>query len=178
MVVTFTFLITSPLVNEVAITMFIGLFGLKTTIFYAKSGILLGTVGGWLLGKFDLEPLLSDRVKKILENKIQQTEYEEQKLTFRQRLPEINRGAGKIVRGVILYAIIGVAIGAVMHCYVPENFFDQYLGGGQWWTVPFAVILVVPMYANAVGIVPVIQAFVVKGVQLGTAIAFMMDTVG
>jgi uncharacterized membrane protein YraQ (UPF0718 family) len=176
--VTFAFLITSPLVNEVAIAMFIGMFGIKATLIYALSGILLGTIGGWLLGRFNLEPLLSDWVKKILENKIQQGEYEEEKLTFLQRLPEITRGAWDIVKGVVLYVIIGIGIGAAMHGYVPENFFGQYLGGGQWWTVPLAVIFAVPMYANAAGIVPVIQVFVAKGVPLGTAIAFMMATVG
>jgi uncharacterized membrane protein YraQ (UPF0718 family) len=176
--VTFSFLITSPLVNEVAIAMFIGMFGLKATLIYALSGILLGTIGGCLLGRFNLEPLLSDWVKKILNNKIQQGEFEDENLTFRQRLPEITRSAWEIVRGVVLYVIIGIAIGAAMHGYVPENFFGQYLGGGQWWTVPLAVIFAVPMYANAAGIVPVIQVFVAKGVPLGTAIAFMMATVG
>jgi len=176
--VTFAFLITSPLVNEVAIAMFIGMFGIKATIIYATSGILLGTIGGWILSKFNLEPLLSNWVKKILENKMQQGDYEEEKLTFRQRLPEITRGAWDIVKGVVLYVIIGIGIGAAMHGYVPENFFGQYLGGGQWWTVPLAVIVAVPMYANAAGIVPVIQVFVAKGVPLGTAIAFMMATVG
>lgn len=176
--VTFAFLITSPLVNEVAIAMFIGMFGIKATIIYATSGILLGTIGGWLLGKFNLEPMLSDWVKKILANKKKQGDYEEEKLTFRQRLPEITRGAWDIVKGVFLYVIIGIGIGAAMHGYVPENFFGQYLGDGQWWTVPLAVIVAVPMYANAAGIVPVIQVFVAKGVPLGTAIAFMMATVG
>ncbi|MDZ7612723.1 MAG: permease [Flavobacteriaceae bacterium] len=176
--VTFSFLITSPLVNEVAIAMFIGMFGWKVTMVYALSGILLGTIGGWLLGKFNLEPLLSDWVKKILDNKMQQGQYEEEKLTFRQRLPEIIRSARDIVKGVVLYVVIGIAIGAAMHGYVPENFFGQYLGGGQWWTVPLAVIIAVPMYANAAGIVPVIQVFVAKGVPIGTAIAFMMATVG
>jgi uncharacterized membrane protein YraQ (UPF0718 family) len=176
--VTFAFLITSPLVNEVAIAMFIGMFGIKATLIYALSGILLGTIGGWVLGKFNLEPLLSDWVKKILENQQQQSEFEEEKLTFRQRLPEITRNAWEIVRGVLIYVVIGIAIGAAMHGYVPENFFGKYLGGGQWWTVPLAVILAVPMYANAAAIVPVIQVFVVKGVPLGTAIAFMMATVG
>lgn len=176
--VTLAFLITSPLVNEVAIALFIGMFGIKATLIYAISGILLGTIGGWLLGKFNLEPLLSDWVKKILAHKIEQDEYEEDKLTFRQRLPEITRGAWEIVSGVVLYVVIGIAIGAAMHGYVPENFFGTYLGGGQWWTVPLAVILAVPMYANAAGIVPVIQVFVAKGVPLGTAIAFMMGTVG
>jgi len=176
--VTFSFLITSPLVNEVAVAMFIGMFGIKATLIYTLSGILLGTIGGWVLSKFNLEPLLSDWVKKILENKMQQEEYEEEKLTFCQRLPEITRGAWEIVKGVVLYVIVGIAIGAAMHGYVPENFFGQYLGGGQWWTVPLTVILAVPMYANAAGIVPVIQVFVAKGVPLGTAIAFMMATVG
>ena len=176
--VTFSFLITSPLVNEVAIAMFIGMFGLKATLIYAGSGILLGTIGGWLLGKFNLEPLLSDWVKKILANKMQQAEYEEQTQTFYQRLPEITRGAWDIVKGVFIYIIIGIAIGAVMHGYVPENFFNEFLGGEEWWTVPLAVIVAVPMYANAAGIVPVIEVFVAKGVPLGTAIAFMMATVG
>ena len=176
--VTFSFLITSPLVNEVAVAMFIGMFGLKTTAIYVASGILLGTVGGWLLGKFNLEPLLSDWVKKIMEYKIQQGRFEEEQLTFRQRLPGITRGAWDIVKGVVLYVMIGIAIGAAMHGYVPENFFGKYLGGGQWWTVPLAVLVGVPMYANAAGVLPVIQVFVAKGVPLGTAIAFMMATVG
>lgn len=176
--VTLSFLITSPLVNEVAIAMFIGLFGIKATLIYATSGILLGTVGGWVLGRFNLEPLLSDWVKKIMKNKMHQSEYEEEKLSFRQRLSEIASSSWDIVRGVILYVILGIAIGAAMHGYVPENFFGHYLGGRQWWTVPLAVILAVPMYANAAGIVPVIQVFVSKGVPLGTAIAFMMGTVG
>jgi len=176
--VTYAFLITSPLVNEVAIAMFIGMFGIKATLIYAFSGVLLGTLGGWLLGKFNLEPLLSDWVQKILDKKQEQAEYQEEKRSFRARLPEISRGAWEIVSGVIIYVIIGIGIGAAMHGYVPENFFGQYLGGGEWWTVPLAVILAVPMYANAAGIVPVIQVFVAKGVPLGTAIAFMMATVG
>lgn len=176
--VTFAFLITSPLVNAVAVAMFIGMFGIKATLIYAISGILLGMIGGWILGKFNLEPLLSDWVKKILANKMQQGEYEEEKQNFLQRLPSITSGAWDIVKGVVLYVIIGIAIGSVMHGYVPENFFAKYLGSGQWWTVPLAVILAVPMYANVAGIVPVIQVFVVKGVPLGTALAFMMATVG
>jgi hypothetical protein len=176
--VTFSFLITSPLVNEVAVAMFLGMFGVKATLIYAVSGILLGTLGGWILGKFNLEPLLSDWVKKILENKMNQSTFEEENRTFKQRLPEITRGAWDIVKGVLLYVVIGIAIGAAMHGYVPENFFNQYLGGGEWWTVPLAVLIAVPMYANAAGIVPIVQVFVAKGVPLGTAIAFMMATVG
>lgn len=177
--VTFSFLITSPLVNEVAIAMFLSMFGLKVTLIYAISGILLGTFGGWLLGKFHLEPLLTDWVKNVLANaEKSDAEYEEEKRTFKQRLPEITKNAWDIVKGVLLYVIIGVGIGAAMHGYVPENFFAKYLGSGAWWTVPLAVIVAVPMYANAAGIVPVIQVFVAKGIPMGTAIAFMMATVG
>ncbi len=177
--VTLSFLITSPLVNEVAIAMFLGMFGLKATLIYAISGILLGTFGGWVLGKFKLEYLLTDWVKKILENRqIAGDESSTDSRTFRERLPEISRSAWEIVSGVLFYVIIGIAIGAAMHGFVPENFFAKYLGNGEWWAVPLAVILAVPMYANAAGIVPVIQVFVAKGVPLGTAIAFMMATVG
>ena len=177
--VTFSFLITSPLVNEVAIAMFLGMFGLKATLIYAGSGILLGTLGGWILGKFNLEPLLSDWVKQIIAgSQVSSDAYKEEKKTFKQRLPEIIRSAWDIVKGVLIYVIIGIAIGAAMHGYVPENFFAKYLGSGAWWTVPLAVIVAVPMYANAAGIVPVIQVFVAKGVPIGTAIAFMMATVG
>ena len=177
--VTFSFLITSPLVNEVAIAMFLGMFGWKATAIYVVSGLILGTLGGWILGKFNLQPLLSEWVQKILDKaEAGEGDYETSKQTFMQRLPEITRSAWDLVKGIVIYVLIGIGIGAAMHGYVPENFFSEYLGSGAWWTVPLAVILAVPMYANAAGIVPVIQVFVAKGVPLGTAIAFMMATVG
>lgn len=177
--VTFSFLITSPLVNEIAIAMFLGMFGVKATLIYAASGILLGTLGGWILGKFKLEHLLTDWVKKLMAAKQStDTDFEEEPQTLKEKLPGIASEAYDIVKGVLLYIIIGIGIGAAMHGYVPEAFFAEYLGQGNWWTVPLAVILAVPMYANAAAIVPVIQVFVAKGVPLGTAIAFMMATVG
>lgn len=177
--VTFSFLITSPLVNEVALALFIGMFGWKITLIYAVSGVFLGTIGGWVLGKLNLQDFLSDWVKKIWKN-AQSASHSLEKTpqTFWQRLPVITLGAWYVVKGVVLYVVIGIAIGAVMHGYVPENFFEQYLSGGQWWTVPVAVVLAVPIYANAAGIVPVIQVLVAKGVPIGTALAFMMSTVG
>jgi len=177
--VTFSFLITSPLVNEVALALFLGMFGIKTTLIYAGSGIILGAVGGWVLGKLGVERYLSDWVQQLT---VQSTEEIDNNSpdssTFLQRLPAISQEAWGIVRGVLLYVIIGIGIGAAMHGYVPAGFFEEYLGGGQWWTVPIAVILAVPMYANAAGIVPIIQVFVAKGIPLGTAIAFMMGTIG
>ncbi|HCY42186.1 MAG TPA: permease [Prolixibacteraceae bacterium] len=177
--VTFAFLITSPLVNEVAVAMFLGLFGIKATLIYAISGILLGTVGGFFLGKFKLDRYLSDWVKEIQANSEQESEqWEIDRTPFIDRLPIIIHEGWEIVRKVLVYVIIGIAIGAAMHGYVPENFFTEYLSADKWYAVPLAVILAVPMYANAAGIVPVIQVFVAKGVPLGTAIAFMMAVVG
>jgi uncharacterized membrane protein YraQ (UPF0718 family) len=177
--VTFSFLITSPLVNEVAVAMFLGLFGLKATLIYAGSGILMGMVGGYLLGRFKLERYLSDWVKQIQATSEQESEaWEGEKTPFIDRLPYIIKDGWEIVRKVLVYVLIGIGIGAAMHGYVPENFFAQYLSADKWYAVPMAVILGVPMYANAAGIVPVIQVFVAKGVPLGTAIAFMMAVVG
>lgn len=177
--VTFAFLITSPLVNEVAVAMFLGLFGLKATLVYAMSGILLGTVGGWFLGLLKLERHLSDWVKEIQQQSEKETEqWEKDRTPFMERLPLIIREGWGIVRSVLVYVIIGIGIGAAMHGFVPENFFTGYLSADKWYAVPLAVVLAVPMYANAAGIVPVIQVFVAKGVPLGTAIAFMMAVVG
>lgn len=177
--VTFSFLITSPLVNEVAVAMFLGLFGLKVTLVYSISGILLGTFGGYLFGKMNLDRFLSDWVKQIQANSGQEAmQWEKDKTPFIDRLPVIIREGWGIVRKVLLYVIIGIAIGAAMHGYVPENFFTEYLSADKWYAVPLAVILAVPMYANAAGIVPVIQVFVAKGVPVGTALAFMMAVVG
>lgn len=177
--VTFSFLITSPLVNEVAVAMFLGVFGVKITLTYAISGILMGMIGGFILGKMKLESLLTDWVKEIQSNsQIESQQWESDKTPFIERLPSIINEGWNIVRKVLIYVIIGIAIGAAMHGYVPENFFTEYLSAEKWYGVPLAVILAVPMYANAAGIVPIIQVFVLKGVPLGTAIAFMMAVVG
>ena len=174
--VTFAFLITSPLVNEVAVAVFLGTFGLKITLIYTISGILLGVVGGWILGKLGLERYLSPWVRQIQsQSEIETLEWQSEKVPFMKRLPTILRDAWEIVRGVLIYVIIGIAIGAIMHGYVPEGFFEKHLSADNWYGVPLAVILAVPMYANAAGIVPVIQVFVAKGVPVGTAIAFIVS---
>jgi len=177
--VTFAYLITSPLVNEVAVAMFLGLFGLKATLIYAGSGILLGMIGGAILGKLKLERYLTEWVQQIQQSSEQESEeWDADKTPFIDRLPFIIADGWAIVRKVLLFVLIGIAIGAAMHGYVPEDFFTEYLSEDRWYAIPLAVILAVPMYANAAGIVPVIQVFVAKGVPLGTAIAFMMAVVG
>lgn len=177
--VTFAFLITSPLVNEVAIAMFLGSFGVKPTLIYVVSGVLLGVIGGWVLNQFKLERYLSPWVQQIQQqSEAESEEWEKEIVPFKDRLPVIVKDALGIVRSVVLYVIIGIGIGAAMHGYVPEGFFETYLSSNHWYSVPLAVVLAVPMYANAAGIIPVIQVFVMKGVPLGTAIAFMMAVVG
>lgn len=177
--VTLAFLITSPLVNEVAVAMFLGSFGLQATMVYVVSGILLGCIGGFVLGRMRLEPYLSDWVKLVQAQSEEQTEqWERDNATFTQRLPTIISDAWQIVRSVLVYVLIGIGIGAFMHGFIPEGFFEQYMSRENWYAVPLSVILAVPMYANAAGIVPVVEVFVAKGIPLGTAIAFMMGVVG
>lgn len=177
--VTLAFLITSPLVNEVAVAMFLGSFGLQATMVYVVSGILLGCIGGFVLGRMRLEPYLSDWVKHVQAQSEEQTEqWERDNATFTQRLPTIISDAWQIVRSVLIYVLIGIGIGAFMHGFIPEGFFEQYMSRENWYAVPLSVILAVPMYANAAGIVPVVEVFVAKGIPLGTAIAFMMGVVG
>ena len=177
--VTLAFLITSPLVNEVAVAIFLGTFGFRITIIYVLSGILLGVVGGFILNKIHLDNYLSEWVRHIQQNSTVQTEeWEHDHVTFVQRMPSIIREAWNIVKGVIIYIFVGIGIGAAVHGYVPEGFFAEYMAANQWVAVPLSVILAVPMYANAAGIVPVIQVLVAKGIPMGTALAFMMAVIG
>ena len=177
--VTLAFLITSPLVNEVAVAMFLGSFGLRATMIYVVSGILLGTAGGFLLGRFELERYLSPWVRRLQTQSDTESEaWAEEHTPFVRRLPVIVRDAWGVVRSVLPYVLAGIGVGAAMHGFVPEGFFEQYMSKENWFAVPLAVICAVPMYANAAGIVPVIQVFVAKGIPLGTAVAFMMGVVG
>lgn len=177
--VTFSFLITSPLVNEVAIGLFIGLFGIKTTVIYVISGVLLGTISGIILQKLKLEKYLTPWVQQVLEKSQKETDIFELKyFPFKDRLPSIWIDTKIILKGILPYVIIGIAIGGIMHGYIPEGFFEAYLSKDNWFAVPIATILAVPMYSNASGILPVVQVLVAKGIPLGTAIAFMMGVVG
>lgn len=177
--VTLTFLIASPLVSEVAIAMFLGSFGVKATLIYVVSGTVLSMIAGYILGRMRLEPYLSDWVKNAqMQSNAQSERWEVEKTPFLKRLPTITKESWGIVRGVLFYIIIGIGIGAAMHGYVPEGFFEQYLSSENWWGVPLAVVLAVPMYANPASVVPVIEVFVAKGIPLGTAIAFMMAIIG
>ena len=177
--VTFSFLITSPLVNEVAIGLFIGLFGVKMTAIYVVSGVLLGTISGIILQKLKLEKYLTPWVKDVLANaQHEQDIFQTESQTLKQKLPIIWDEVLHILKGVVPYVIVGIAIGGLMHGYIPEGFFEQYMSKDNFFAVPIATILAVPMYSNASGILPIVQVLVTKGIPIGTAIAFMMAVVG
>ena len=177
--VTFSFLITSPLVNEVAIGLFIGLFGVKVTLIYVVTGVLLGTISGAVLQQLKLERFLTPWVKDIITtSQKEQDSFQEESQTMSKRLSVIWNEVMKILKGVVPYVIIGIAIGGLMHGYIPEGFFEKYMNKDNLLAVPVATILAVPMYSNASGILPVVQVLVSKGIPIGTAIAFMMAVVG
>jgi len=173
--VTFAFLITSPLINEVALSLFIGMFGLKITVFYVFAGILVGMIGGFILGKLHLEKYVEDFVWKV---KSQKHETKNNKLPFGKIFKIISKEAFNITRKIIFYVLVGVGLGAFIHGFVPQGFFEKYLQKAGWFGVPLAVILAVPLYSNASGVIPIVQSLVSKGVPIGTALALMMAIVG
>lgn len=172
--VTFAFLITSPLINEIAVALFIGLFGWKVTILYILAGVLIGMVGGYILQRLKMEKYIIN----LEEKKGECCCCKKEKPKTKQIIFNISKEAFGIVKKVMLYIIIGVAVGAIIHGYIPTNFFESYLQKAGVFGVPLAVILAIPLYSNASGVIPIIQALVAKGVPLGTALAFMMAVVG
>jgi uncharacterized membrane protein YraQ (UPF0718 family) len=177
--ITLAFLISSPLVDAVTVAMFMGMFGLKATLIYVVSGIIISMIAGFILGKLHLERFLTPWVKQIIANKQKSTfEFQEEKSSLIDRLPLIFSEAMGIVKGVAVYILIGVAVGGLMHGFIPTNFFEQYIGKDNLLAVPIAVLLGIPMYTNTAGILPVMEVLVQKGIPLGTVVAFSMAVVG
>ena len=177
--VTLAFLISSPLVDAVSVAIFIGLFGVKITLIYVISGIVLSMVAGYILGKMNLEPLLTEWVQKLLKEKQNQDQhFENEKISFASRLPSILNEAFGIVKSVYLYVLAGISIGALMHGFIPTGFFEAYITKDNPFAVPIAVLVGIPMYSNAAGVLPIMEVLVQKGIPLGTAIAFSMAVVG
>jgi len=173
--VIFSFLITSPLVNQVAVVLFLGLFGWKITILYVASAVFLGMFGGFILGKLKLEKYVEEYVWEI---KSQKTNLEEEKISFLKLLRNFWIEGFNLTKKITPYVLVGIAVGATIHGFVPTGFFEEYITADNIFAVPIAVILAVPMYANSVGVIPIIQSLVEKGIPLGTALAFMMAIVG
>lgn len=167
--ITFSFLISSPMVNEVALVMLWGLLGWKIAAIYIASGVTIAVIAGFLIGKGNLEHLVEEYVYQI---KVGDTEIIEQ--TFADRVSYARDYTKEILKKVWLYVIIAIAIGGFIHGYAPEDFLVQYAGKDNIWAVPMAVLIGVPLYSNAAGVIPIITALIQKGMSLGTALAFMM----
>ncbi|ADG81340.1 permease [Thermincola potens] len=172
--VTFSFLISSPMVNEVALGMLWMLFGWKIALIYIASGITVAIVAGLILGRMNLERLVEDYVYKISSSSQCACEVEEQKQTWRDRIDYARAYVAQILKKVWPYVVIGIAIGAVMHGYAPENFLAKYAGPKNPFAVPLAVLIGIPLYSNAAGTIPIVKELVRGGMAMGTALSFMM----
>ena len=173
--VTFSFLIAAPTINEVAVVMLFGLFGWKVAALYIGSGLVIAITAGMIIGRLRLERFVEDFVWKLQVGQVDSVEE-------RQRWPERIRNAWGSVREIVgkvwPYILVGIAVGAGIHGYVPGAALASIMGKQAWWSVPAAVIIGVPLYSNAAGIIPIVSALIEKGASLGTVLAFMMAVVG
>ncbi|MDP2839019.1 MAG: permease [Syntrophales bacterium] len=173
--VTFSFLIAAPMINEVALVLLFGLFGWKTALLYASTGLLIAIAAGWVIGKLKVERFVEAWVYEI---KAAELTIEERDTPFSERIQAGYAAVADIVSKVWIYIAIGIAVGAGVHGYVPENFMASLMGRSAWWSVPLVVLIGVPLYSNAAGIIPIIHALLEKGASLGTSLAFMMSVIG
>ncbi len=171
--VTFSFLVSAPMVNEVALVLLFGLFGWKVAALYLSTGLIIAIVSGWVIGRLKMERHVEEWVFKTQTG----SGVEEEAHDWPARIRLGWEAVKDIVGRVWLYVLIGIGVGAGIHGYVPENFMASIMGKGAWWSVPLAVVIGVPMYSNAAGIIPIVQALLGKGAALGTVLAFMMSVI-
>ncbi len=172
--VTFSFLIAAPMINEVAVVLLFGLFGWKTAVIYVVTGLFIAIFSGWLIGRFHLEKWVEPWVYQLKAG----DHPEDEKLTFEQRIRMGYSAVIEIVGKVWLYVTIGVAVGAGVHGYVPQDFMASFMGKSAWYSVPVSILIGIPLYSNAAGIIPIVSALIGKGAALGTSLAFMMAVIG
>ena len=172
--VTFSFLISAPMVNEIALVLLYGLFGWKVAAIYLVTGLLIAMIAGWVIGRLHMERHLEDWVLQIHAGANNMVEED---LTWADRIQYGLDAIKDIVGKVWIYVVIGIAVGAGIHGYVPEGFMASIMGKGAWWSVPMAVVIGIPMYSNAAGIIPIVHALIEKGAALGTVLAFMMSVI-
>ena len=172
--VTFSFLISAPMVNEIALVLLFGLFGWKVAAIYLGTGLCIALIAGWVIGRLGMERHVEEWVYATQTGPTA----EDAPLTWPDRIQYGWDAVRDIVGRVWLYVMLGIAVGAGIHGYVPEGLMASVMGKGAWWSVPAAVVIGVPMYSNAAGIIPVVQALLGKGAALGTVLAFMMSVIG
>jgi uncharacterized protein len=173
--VTFSFLIASPMINEVAIVLLLSMFGWKTAVIYIASGLIIAIFAGWLIGKLNLRHWVQDWVYTT---RFGNADSEDDTLSFSDRIQQGYSAVKEIVGKVWIYVAIGIAAGAGAHGYVPAEFMASLMGKSAWYSVPLSVLIGVPLYSNAAGIIPIVSVLIEKGASLGTALAFMMAVTG
>lgn len=168
--VTLTFLIASPMINEIALVLLWGLFGAKIALIYIGTGMFVAILGGFILGRIPaVEGMVEDYVWEIRMGEVVLPE-----LTWRDRFEQAKLHTQDILKRVSLYVLIGIGVGALIHGYAPVDFVAKYAGRDNPFAVPLAVLIAIPLYSNAAGTIPIVQALMAKGVPLGTVLAFMM----
>jgi uncharacterized protein len=171
---TFSFLVASPMINEVALVLLFGLFGWKVALIYIASGLVIAILSGIVIGHLKVENLVEEFVYKSKFNgRLKLPE-----LTWKQRIAFARNYTIEIVKKVWIYILLGIGIGAWIHGYVPTDLIVQYAGNGRWYAVPLAVLMGIPLYSNAAGIIPLVSVLTEKGVSMGTTLAFMMAVTG
>ena len=173
--VTFSFLIAAPMINEVALVLLFGLFGWRIATIYAGTGLIIAIIAGWVIGRLKLGALVEPWVYQMESGA---DAVPDDKVSWSERIKLGREAVRDIVGKVWPYVVAGIAVGAGIHGYVPQNFMAHIMGKGAWWSVPLAVLIGVPMYSNAAGIIPVVQALLGKGTALGTVLAFMVSVIG
>ncbi|MDY0186284.1 MAG: permease [Desulfuromonadaceae bacterium] len=179
--ITMSFLITSPLINEIAVVLLWGLLGWKFTVLYVVVGMAAGIIGGFVMdglkaGRW-LQPFILEAMEKAPAHQYVNEAGEIQKLTVQQRHNFAYSETSSIFKRVWKWVIIGVGIGAALHGFVPDNWFAENLGAGEWWSVPVSVLVAIPLYSNVTGIIPIMESLLVKGLPIGTTLAFCMSAV-
>lgn len=172
--VTFSFLIAAPMINEVAMILLYGMFGWKVAAIYIGTGLIIAIVAGWIIGKLKLEKWVEEWVYAT---KLGLSDGEEEKITFSKRISMGFDAVKEIVGKVWLYVALGILVGAGAHGYVPAEFMASFMGKDVWYAVPLSVLIGIPLYSNAAGIVPIVSVLIEKGASLGTALAFMMSVI-
>jgi uncharacterized protein len=173
--VTFSFLIAAPMINEVALVLLVGLFGWKVALIYVFTGLTVAIIAGFILEKLKLQKYVAEWVYEI---KSKQQNNTDEKLSFSQRIDAGISSVKEIVGKIWIYILAGIAIGAGAHGFVPDAFLANALGAQNWYSVPLAIAVGIPLYSNAAGIIPIVSVLIEKGVSLGTALAFMMSVIG
>lgn len=172
--VTFSFLIAAPMVNEVALTLLFGLFGWRIALLYLSLGLGVAIVAGWILGRMRLEQYLESWVRNMPRGI---AAYDAEQVAFVDRMAAGAQAVRDIVGKVWPYVMVGIGVGAMIHGFVPQDYLASVMGKEAWWSVPIAVLIGVPLYSNAAGVIPVVQALLAKGAALGTVLAFMMSVI-